>query len=90
MKLKRCITVCKGPGIFFKVLTFAIAALWNVIIEQEFALVIRKHEKKNQKSELWLDWAVIKIDSVNSFRHSFCYSAGFPGQIFTLKGHYFS
>lgn len=28
-------------------LTFAIAVLWNVIMEQEFALVTEKHEKKS-------------------------------------------
>lgn len=42
--------VCKGPDIFFKMLTLAIATLWNVIMGQEFALVTRKHGgKKNRK-----------------------------------------
>lgn len=47
---KKYLTACKGPDISFKMLTFALAALWNVIVEQEFALVTRKHEKKNQKT----------------------------------------
>lgn len=46
---KKYLTACKEPGISFKMLTFALAALWNVIVEQEFALVIRKHEKKSEK-----------------------------------------